>query len=126
MGTIATNQNQVILYYHSETSLGKQAYGFLQATNKKILAIDISKTKVTGMQWLEISENLNTILSKLVNQEHPNFKANFDSGINLDKEDWIKVIQNYPETLRCPILIDGDKYYLIEIPSEISKLLEKE
>jgi arsenate reductase-like glutaredoxin family protein len=124
MGTIATDKREIILYYHSETSLGKQAYGFVQASNKKILAIDLDKTKVTGMQWLEISENLNTILSKLVNQEHPEFKTHYDSGISLDKEDWIKVLQNHPETLRCPILINGDNYYLIETPSEISKILE--
>ncbi|MCX7550092.1 arsenate reductase family protein [Xanthomarina sp. F2636L] len=126
MGTIATDKRKIILYYHSENSLGKQAYGYLQASKKKILAIDISKTKVTGMQWLEISENLHTILSKLVNQDHPNFKDHYDSGITLDKEDWIKVLQNHPETLRCPILIDGNNYHLIETPSEISKHLEKE
>jgi len=126
MGTIATNKRQIILYYHSETTLGKQAYAYLQASNKKILAVDISKTKITGMQWLEISENLNTILSKLVNQEHPDYRKNYTTGISLDKNDWIKVLQNHPETLRCPILANGKVFSLIESPSEISKLLESE
>lgn len=126
MGTIATDKRKIILYYNSETSLGKQAYGFVQASNKKILAVDIYKTKVTGMQWLEISENLNTILSKLVNQEHPDFKNTYGSGISLDKEDWIKVLQNQPETMRCPILVNGKDFYLIETPSEIAKHLESE
>ncbi|MFL0353699.1 arsenate reductase family protein [Xanthomarina sp. GH4-25] len=126
MGTIAIDKRKIILYYHSENQLGKQAYSYLQATNKKILAVDISKTKVTGTQWLEISENLHTILSKLINQEHPNFRDYYDSGITLDKEDWIKVLQKHPETLRCPILINGENYHLIETPSEVSKYLENE
>lgn len=124
MGTIATDKRQLILYYHSETSLGKQAYAFAHASDKNILAIDISTTKITGTQWLEISENLNTILSKLVNQEHPDFKKYYKSGISLDKEDWIKVLQKHPDTLRCPILVDGKKFHLVETPSEISKYLE--
>ncbi|WP_370098604.1 arsenate reductase family protein [Xanthomarina gelatinilytica] len=126
MGTIATDKKKLILYYHPETSIGKQAYAFALASNKKILAIDISKTKITGTQWLEISENLNTILSKLVNLEHPEFTNNYDSGLSLDKDDWIKVLQKHPETLRCPILVDGKNYHLIETPSKVSKLIEKE
>ncbi|MCX7547237.1 hypothetical protein OS188_04645 [Xanthomarina sp. F1114] len=126
MGTISTDKKKIILYYNSETPLGKQAYGFVQASSKKVLAVDISKTKITGTQWLEISENLHTILSKLVNQEHPDFKNNYGSGISLDKEDWIKVLQNKPKTLRCPILVNGKEFHLIETPSQITKHLESE
>ncbi|MEO8934193.1 MAG: ArsC/Spx/MgsR family protein [Xanthomarina sp.] len=126
MGSIATNKREVILYYNSETSLGKQAYGYVQASNKKILAIDISKTKITGMEWLEISEKLHIKLSKLINQEHHDFKKNYTTGISLNKEDWIKVLQKHPETLRCPILVNGKVFSLIETPSEIAKHLETE
>jgi arsenate reductase-like glutaredoxin family protein len=62
----------------------------------------------------------------LVNQEHPEFTNNYDSGLSLDKDDWIKVLQKHPETLRCPILVDGKNYHLIETPSKVSKLIEKE
>ena len=126
MGSIATDKRQIILYYNSETSLGKQTYAYVQTSNKKILAVDISKTKITGMEWLEISERLNTILSKLVNQEHPDFTKNYTTGISLNKEDWIKVLQNHPETLRCPILANGKVFSLIETPSEVAELLESE
>lgn len=124
MGTIATNKKKLTFYYHPESSIGKQAYVFALASNKKNLAINISKTKITGTQWLEISENLNIILSKLVNQEHPEFTKNYDSGLSLDKNNWIKVLQNHPETLRCPILVDGKNYHLIETPYKVINLFE--
>lgn len=53
MGTIATNKKKLTFYYHPESSIGKQAYVFALASNKKNLAINISKTKITGTQWLE-------------------------------------------------------------------------
>lgn len=127
MGSIATNKREIILYYNSETSLGKQAYGFVQTSTKKILAIDISKTKLTGMEWLEIAEQLHTTISNLVNQDHPDFKHNYgDPGISLDEEDWIKVLQKHPETLRYPILVNGTVFSFVETPSDISKSLENE
>ncbi|SFN74241.1 Arsenate reductase, glutaredoxin family [Bizionia echini] len=127
MGTIATDNGKVILYYNSENSLGQQAYAYVNASDRGILAIDISKTKVTGTQWAEIAANLNTNLSGLVNQEHPDFKNNYKTeDASLSNDDWIKVLQNHPSSLRCPILIDGKTFHFIETPSEISKYFDKE
>ncbi|WP_231931321.1 MULTISPECIES: arsenate reductase family protein [Bizionia] len=127
MGTIATNNRKVILYYNSETSLGQQAYAYVNTTNRGILAIDISKTKVTGTQWAEIATNLNTTLGGLVNQEHPDFKNSYNTDkASLSEDDWIKILQNHPSSLRCPILVDGKNFHFIETPSEISKYFDKE
>ncbi|TYB77099.1 arsenate reductase family protein [Bizionia myxarmorum] len=127
MGTIATDNGKVILYYNSEDSLGKQAYGFVNASNRGILAIDISKTKVTGTQWADIATHLNIPISGLVNQEHPDFSNKYNTeNASLSADDWIKVLQNEPNTLRCPILVDGKKFHFIETPSEISKFFDKE
>ena len=126
MSTIAKDDRQLTLYYHSESSLGKQALAYLNASDRDINPIDISKTKVTGTQWVDIAKNLNMPLSELIDQDHPDFESNYDSPNNLSTDDWIKVIQNSPIALRYPILINGQKYNIIETPSEISKLLEIE
>lgn len=127
MGTIATDNGKVILYYNSADSLGKQAYAYVNSTNRGILAIDISKTKVTGTQWAEIATKLQTTISGLVNQEHPDFKNTYKTeNASLSEDDWIKVLQNHPSSLRCPILVDGKNFHFIETPSEISKYFDKE
>ncbi|EGV44358.1 hypothetical protein BZARG_741 [Bizionia argentinensis JUB59] len=127
MGTIATDNEKVILYYNSENTIGKQAYAYVSTSNRDVLAIDTSKTKVTGMQWLEIASRLKTSLSGLVNQEHPDFQNNYKTeNASLSEEDWIKVLQNHPNSLRCPILVDGKNFHFIETPSEISKYFDKE
>ncbi|MGY0392836.1 arsenate reductase family protein [Bizionia sp. KMM 8389] len=127
MGTIATEKEKVILYYNSENSLGKQAYSYVNTSNRDVLAIDISKTKVTGTQWIEISEKLEKPLSNLINTEHPDFQKNYDTdNASLSEDDWIKILQNHPTSLRCPILVNGETFHLIETPSEISKYFDKE
>ncbi len=127
MGTLATDNEKVILFYNSENSLGQQTYAFANTTSRGLLAIDISKTKVTGTQWAEIATELQTTISGLVNQEHPEFRNNYKTEkASLSEDDWIKVLQNHPASLRCPILVDGKNFHLIETPSEISKYFDME
>lgn len=126
MGSIATNKNQVTLYYNSNNSIGKQSLAYLNSSLRSINSIDISKTKVTGKQWLEITSNLNVSLTDLVNQTHPDFKSEYENVNDLSREDWIKILQNKPQVLSYPILIVNKSYHLIETPSKIAKLLESE
>ena len=58
MGVIATNKNQNILIYSSDNSIGKQAIAYLEDSKNKVFTIDVTKTKVSGTQWLEIFQNL--------------------------------------------------------------------
>ncbi|MFD2550557.1 arsenate reductase family protein [Bizionia sediminis] len=127
MGTIAKNKREVKLYYNSNNSLGQQAFAYVQATNKDVLAIDISKTKVTGTQWTELAKNLDLAVADLVDKKHPNFKEAYGSEpVNLKETDWIKVLQSEPTCLKGPVLINGSRHYLIKTPSEVSKYLPSE
>lgn len=126
MGTIATDKRQVKLYYNSETPNGKKAFAYLNTTQRDFIGIDISKTKVTGTNWVEISKHLNKPLNEFVNQDHPDFKNNYDSTVSLSDTDWIKLLQKKPIILKSPILIDGEDYYMIKTSSDIIKYLSKE
>jgi len=126
MGTIATDNNQLTLYYHSKSSLGKQTLAYIKTTSGKINAVDLFETKLTGTQWVDIAKKLNSNLSDLVAQNHPDFKLYYNISNDLSSDDWIKVLQKHPIVLRCPILINGENYHLIETPSKIAKILESE
>ena len=71
MGVISKNKRKATLYYNSASSIGKQCYGYVQASKKKVLGIDISKTKVTGTQWVELAENLNLKVKDLIGMKNP-------------------------------------------------------
>ncbi|WP_203458373.1 arsenate reductase family protein [Lacinutrix sp. WUR7] len=125
MGIISKHKNKIKLYYSSNSSLGKQTLAYVTASKKDVLAIDLSKTKLTGTQWIEIAEALHTPLSSLVNQKHPYFTQNYtEKGIHLGNEDWIKVLHKNPEVLKGSILIVDNSFYLLETPTDFLKHME--
>lgn len=123
MGVFSTDKNQIKLIYHSNSSLGKQTNGYVNGSDKDILVIDILHTTLTGTQWLEIAQKLDLTISDLINKEHPNFQATYYKQTNLGTNDWLKVIKNHPEVVTYPILIHGEKFYLLKNPSDFVKLM---
>ncbi len=124
MGVISTDKNKITLIYNSEETLGKQTYGYVSASKKDILAIDTSKTQITGTQWLEIAEKLGLDISDLVQKEYPNYQGLYDPKTSLKTEDWLKLIKKNPKIIRRPILILGEQFYQIENPSDFVKYIE--
>lgn len=124
MGVIATNKNQNILIYSSENSIGKQAIAYLEDSKNKVFTIDVTKTKVSGTQWLEIFQNLKLHPKDFVNKEHPDFSKKYNKDAKLSKQDWIKIVQNNPTVMTNPVLIVKDNFYKIETPSDIRKYID--
>ena len=73
MGVIATNKREIKLFYNAETNKGMQTLAYLKSSQKKVLDIDLSKTKVTGTQWTELAKLLGKPIKDLINTEHPDF-----------------------------------------------------
>ncbi|SDE85471.1 Arsenate reductase, glutaredoxin family [Pricia antarctica] len=125
MGVIAKDGNQITLYYNSETSLGKQTYPYVKSAEKDILAVDISKTTVTGTQWAELADNLKIPIKDLVDQDHPNFVEVYGKDkVDLDENDWFRVLEKTPSVLTCAIVVDGKKTIPIKSPSDFVKYIE--
>lgn len=124
MTVISKNSKTNKIFYNSESTIGKQTLGYLNGSFKSLLSIDVTKTKVTGTQWKELAEGLNMSLEDLTDKNHPEFKKHYDKHLSLDETDWIKVLNAHPEVLKNPIIILGEKYYKIENPSDVEKLLE--
>ena len=124
MGVISTNDNEIKLYYHSENSLGKQTYGYIQSSDKKILGIDIAQTKVTGTQWADLARHLGLSVDQLINKEHPDFSQNYDENASMEEEDWLKVLDKMPIVLTYPIAIIGKKYVQLKGPADFVKYIE--
>ncbi len=124
MGVISTNDNEIKLYYNSENSLGKQTNAYVQASEKRILAIDISRTNVPGTQWAEMAENLGIKVDELINKEHPNFTQNYDSDANMEQHDWLKILDKMPIVLNYPIAIIGKEFVQLKSPSDFVKYID--
>ncbi|AEM69843.1 hypothetical protein Murru_0794 [Allomuricauda ruestringensis DSM 13258] len=127
MGVISTNKREIKLFYNAETSVGMQTLAYLKASKKKILDVDLSKTKVTGTQWTELAKRLEKPIKELINIEHPDFMKEYGKTHDLHgDEDWLKVLVNNPKVVTQPILVNGDKVIQIDTPSRVMSFLEEE
>ncbi|WP_157492117.1 arsenate reductase family protein [Mangrovimonas sp. ST2L15] len=121
---ISTNKSTNKLFFNSQSSLGKQVLGYLKASDHELLTIDILQTKVTGTQWKELADGLHKTIGELIDKHHPIFTENYDEDLDLDENDWIKILNKHPEVLAYPILIFGEKYLQLNNPSDIVKYLD--
>jgi arsenate reductase-like glutaredoxin family protein len=124
MSIISTHPNMNKIYYSSESSISKQTLAYLNASFKELLAIDVTKTNVTGTQWKDLAEHLDMNISDFVDKDVFNFSAYKGADTELSETDWIKVLNNNPEVLTRPIIIIGTDYHLIKNPSDVDKLLD--
>ncbi|APQ19350.1 arsenate reductase family protein [Maribacter hydrothermalis] len=125
MGVIAKNKRKIILYYNSESSIGKQTLAYVTSSEKDILSVDISKTKVTGTQWAEIANGLNINISDLINTNHPDFVNIYGKEpIEMEEEDWLKILEKEPNVLAYPIIIKGNRYVQLKSPSNFLKYID--
>ncbi|MFS4417325.1 arsenate reductase family protein [Maribacter sp. 2307ULW6-5] len=124
MGVISTNGRQMTLYYYSGNSIGKQTRAYVAASDKKILAVDIAKDKVTGTQWAELAHGLEKPVSYLVNTDHPDFKEQYGTDtVTMSDDDWFKVLQKSPALLRHPLVLHGDKVIAIETGAQFKEYM---
>ena len=127
MGVIATNNRELNLYYNANSSIGMQTLAFVQASKKKVLAVDLSKTKVTGTQWAELADLLGISIKDLINTEHPDFIKLYGKDNDLEgDDDWIKVLQKNPSVVTQPILVNGNKAMQVNTPSDVMVFLDEE
>src|SRR5690606_13439553 len=106
MGIIARNDDQLTFIYSSNTRVGKRAFAYLKAMDKKFLDIDISKTKVSDTQWVEIADALGVKVGDLVDKKEVELAT--ESTTEFGTNDWLKIIQNNDKAIGFPIVIKGD------------------
>ncbi len=127
MGSIAKDKNQITLFYSSENSLGKQVDAYVSSSEKKVLSIDVSKTKVTGTQWTEIADGLGVEVSDLVGTDNPDFNDKYgEDSKSLETNDWLKILEKNPQLLNYPVAINGNNYLKLESAASFKKYMEND
>lgn len=124
MSIINTHKNMINLYYSSESQLGKKVYAYLNDSDKELLAIDVTKTNVTGTQWKTISDQLNIPIRNLIDVNLSDLEFDEKETANFSQDDWIKILNKTPQVLNHPVVIHENKYYLIQDAQEALKFIE--
>lgn len=124
MSIISTNDRQITFIFDPSTKLGRECQAYAVSSEAKILAIDLTKTKIADTEWVEIAERIGKTVPELIAKDHPAFTNLYGEGIELDNTDALKVLNKNPETLVYPIAIRGDKAVMAHTFSDILKLIK--
>lgn len=122
MSSIATDKRQLTLIYNSETRLGKQAYGYVQAADDRIRTVDISKDNLGDTVWVSVADGLKKPFDQILSKDHPD-APDVDHS-NFDTDDWLKLLKKNPKMLQHPIAINGEDYMQLETPSHVLKFFD--
>ncbi len=120
MSILARDKRQLTYIYSSKSHLGKQVLSYVQAIDKKVNFVDISKDKLGDTIWVELAENLELKLGEILTIQD-NQKDDFGNTEDFDTDDWLKIINKNPELLQKPIAVNMDSVMLISNRSEILK-----
>lgn len=121
MGEIATSNRQITMFYSSKSARAKQTLALAKAEGLAIEDIDILKIKLTETQIVELAERLHRDVVNLVNQVHPSYTSSFEHH-NFSTNDWTKMIQHNPQSMKQPITLLGDTTILGVTPTDIIKI----
>ncbi|TRZ45269.1 arsenate reductase family protein [Robertkochia solimangrovi] len=124
MGIIATNDRQITLIYDSSTKLGRECQAYAASSDKRLLTIDINKTKIASTEWAEIAQKLGLSVPELIATKHPAFTNIYGVDVDIDEESAFKILEKHPETVVYPIAIRGDRAIMAHIFTDILKLVD--
>ncbi|MEJ2585411.1 MAG: hypothetical protein P8Z38_10340 [Robiginitalea sp.] len=127
MGVLATNTRELKFYYNSASSIGKQALGYIQSSDKKVLAIDVTSSRVTGTQWMELADGLGIGVHELIDRTHPEFIKTYGRNLKVETDrDWLAILEKSPQLLRYPIILNGENYCQIKELADVKIYLDSE
>ncbi len=121
MGVISRDKNQINCIYANESDFGKQLEGYLKASGKDILMININETMPTPTQWQELATDLNIGIDNFL--DFSKIK-DIDNNSKFDANDYVTILENNPKAFQGAIIINGEKTAHITAVTEVLKYFE--
>ncbi len=121
MGVFGSNKNVLTCVYNSKRNRDIQTLGYLKASDKDLLTIDISKDTLTGTQWIELAERLEKPIQDIID-------SNAIEGdiTDFDTNSCISILRENTEALNGVIVFTEGKAIQVITPSKVLGLLNVE
>lgn len=116
-----TSNAEIQIYFNPNDSKAKKAIAYAKSMSNKVQTFDIQRTKGTGTIWRSILAKLDKSPKELLDKSKPYYQANI-RGRDFEERDWIYLLMNNPDLVRCPIAIRGTKAILLDNPTDIYKI----
>ena len=112
------------IYYGNDDYKDPQIEARAKAENVKVLPIDVTKTKLTGTQILQMAEKLNVDVSEMVNKNVKDYDS-IVTGKSYDKEGWLNILLENPILIR-PMAERGKRMVFLDTAFDIRKIAKND
>ena len=89
-------------------------------------AMDITKEKVTGTLYSEITDLMSMEVKDLIDTDHTTFVEKHGEDVTLTNDGAIKILQNEPEMLLYPIVIKGKKAMVAKLYGDVTNFFDND
>ncbi len=117
-----THSREILIYYHPESSVGRQTVAMAQAMSTHVRSYAYGQTPSTDTDWKAILEALSCHPKELLNKAHPYYQAHI-RGREFDDEGWVMILRHNPDLIRLPIAMRGSKAVLCKTPADVQRLI---
>lgn len=106
-------KNELLFIYNSNKLRDRRALGYAKALKDyKLKEIDLSKEKLTGQQFMDLTYRLKVPPLDLFDKQADTFMQNL-KGVKLSKEDILKTVKHTPSVVKTPIAVFYNKAYFV-------------
>lgn len=110
------------IYHNPRCRKSREGLSFLQGKVKEFEVVDYIKKGLSEKEIREIILKLNVRPKELVRTNEPLFKKDLKK-LDLNDDEWIKIISQNPVLLRRPVVLSKYKGVLGDPASNIEKIL---
>ena len=117
-----TNEREILIYYHQESSNDKKVIAHAQSLSKHIKAYDFSKAPSTTSSWQTIINALGIHPKELFDKSKDYYQKNLKDR-DFDDRDWLDIIIKNFDLIKSPIAVRGEKAVLCTNSTDVLRLL---
>lgn len=115
------NEEDVIrIYYGNDEYQDPQTLVKAESEYVKVIPIDVTKTKLTGTQILQMAEKLGVEISDMVNKKAKDYPQIVTSK-SYDKAGWLNILLENPQLMRT-LAARGKKMIFVNTATDVKEL----
>ncbi|WP_137091455.1 arsenate reductase family protein [Mangrovivirga cuniculi] len=118
------HSKEIKLITHHKKSFDKKAMGYAKLTPNAVQEVNLDETKLTPRMIKEIVDELGIEINDIVDRDSDLFKNEYE-GVDLSKDDWLKVLSEKSELLKTPIVLSNNESFIVDTPSRLLEFREK-
>lgn len=115
--------NKTIIYHNSNCSKSCESLDLLLKSGKEIEVVEYLTNPPTRTELLKIISLLKIKPQDLIRKNEQDYIHHF-SDKDLNDEEWIQAMHDYPQLIERPIVIVGDKAIIGRPPSLVLDLIK--